>query len=247
LRISLLAAGAFSLVAAGLAPKPPGPRILVAATVADNALDTMPAALWTQLVKDYAGRSALVFSGIPPATAADCRNAGADFMLAAAFGLRPRLPGMPNAGERVAAQAHLAFSNCITGLPISERFIDLTSDPVGKDDPPSVAWNDNVTEALKRYPLAVPAFHRITYVSAPIAYVDFTGGKMAPGVVLYDYARPDRTARAQPIVLTVVEAEERYVQAAFATIGNAEQPGIGDLVETAPTPQPVTAPPAPRP
>jgi len=222
--------------------------VLVLATVSEQAAGTMSPLLWNKLVANYVGVHVLPYAGGTAPTVADCRKAGADYLLVAPFDLRPMLPGLANASGRVAARTHLAVTNCITGSVVIDQTVNFDSDPPSNanegdfESVPEISWARSVPATLVKFPILFERVAHVTGVTAPLAFVDIKNG-VRPGDGLRDFARADRSLRATPIVLTVTQVFDRYVEVMFSTSG--ERPGLGDLVE--PISAQTTAPSAPSP
>jgi hypothetical protein len=234
LLVALLAATATAPLAARTAPV----RVLVYAPVADAARTTMPPALWSRMVGDYVSAHVVTFDGDAPPVVADCRKAGADFMVTAPFDLRPRLPGMANSSGRVSAVTHLEFTNCVTGRVVYNQRVDLESDPGSQpegdlDSVPEISWAKTVPATLARYPLYFPRVSRVIQVTPPLVTIDLRN-EVKPNDVLVVYAGADRAVK-KPIYLVVTQVNGKYVQALYSTVNGGPAPAVGDYVEPAPT------------
>jgi len=236
------------LVVALLLAAPSGPawgrsapvRVLVGATVNDAARGTMSPALWTKMVGDWANATAIPYKDGEPDLAA-CRKAEADFMIAAPFDLRPRLPGMPNSSGRVAARAHLVVTNCITEAVVYDQTIAFDSDPANApagdfESSPETTWAKNVPATLAKYPLYFTHVAHVIQVTPPLALVDIRDN-MKPGDLLRVYADSTRR-RKGPITLVVTQQLGKYTEVTFPTLAGAVLPAKGDYVEPAPKPSP---------
>jgi hypothetical protein len=217
----------------------PTVKLLVGTTVADTAQATMSAALWRTLIADWIGGQVVTFPDGTP-TLADCRNAGADYMAAALFELRPHLPGMPNSSGRVAARTNITVTNCLTGTITYDQTINLDSEPrpetTNDSELDSAAmWAHSVPPALAAHPALFARAARIISVRPPQAIVDVRGAN--PGDVLRVYAGADRKAKG-PIYLTVTRQLGKNVEATFSTLDGVPQPAAGDFVELASKPKP---------
>lgn len=216
-------------------------KVLVSAPVADTARPTMSPALWAKMVGDWVSATVVPFAGDSPALD-DCRKAAADFMVVAPFELRPRLPGMPNAGGgRVAARSRVVVTNCFTGSVVYDQVVNFDSDPsnAGASDfesSPEVTWSRNVPATLGKYPVFFPHVARIFSVRPPIVLVDLRDG-IKPGDVLRLYAGSDHKTKG-PIYLTVTQQQGKYVEAMFSTVSGGPQPAVGDFVEPVAAPKP---------
>jgi hypothetical protein len=213
-------------------------RVLAGAPVSDDARLVMPQSLWGKLVADWIGAVQLVTfpSGVP--TLADCKAAGADFAVGAPFGLRPRLPGMPNSPGRVAARTEITITNCLTGTVVYAQTISIDSEPPpdSSADPDSAAqalWSKDVPETLAKYPAFFSRIARIVNVQPPNALVDLNGAK--PGDVMRVYASSTGKPRP-PIYLTVKRQLGKNAEVTFSPGSGGAQPAVGDFVE------PVTKP-----
>jgi len=215
-------------------------KVLVNATVADTARPTMSVVLWSKMVGDWVSATVVPFTG-DQLTLEDCRKAGSDFMVAAPFELRPRLPGMPNpGGGRVAARSHILVTNCYTGSVVYDQTVNFDSDPsnAGANDfesSPEIAWSKNVPATLGKYPVFFPRIARVTQVRPPIVLIDLRDAK--PGDVLRIYAGADHKSKG-PIYLTVTQVQSKAVEAMFSTVAGGAQPAVGDFVEPVPKPSP---------
>ena len=239
-RIRLRIAGATAAlvlaasVAAGARPAPV--KVLVGTTVSDAAQQTMSPALWSKIVDDWVNAEIVNFGGIP--TIDDCRRANADFMVGAPFDLRPRLPGMPNTSERIAAVTNLVVTNCVTGDVTYSQRIDLESDPPTAqpegdfEGVPAISWSKTAPARLAKYPVFFPRTARIVQVTPPLALVNITGN-VKPGDILFDYAGVDHKPKG-PITLTVTQQQGKYWEVMFSTVGGGPSPAVGDFVEPAP-------------
>lgn len=227
--------------------KPAGINVLVSASVTEAAEPTMSVALWSKLMASYAGTNVIPFAGPGSATLDDCRKAGADFLIVAPFDLRPMLPGLANAGGRVAARTHISITNCITGAPVLERNVNFDSDPLTNDHDgdfesvPEYSWSHSVPAALGKFPIPFERVARVIGITAPLALVDIRSGAR-PGDGLRDFAHADKSKRATPITMTVTQVFDRYVEVMFS--GTGDRPSVGDLVEPIPA---ITAMPSPTP
>lgn len=252
-------AGALALAAAIAAGTLPASaagspiRVLVWAPVAEAARETMSQALWTKYVDAYVGGNVLPHAGPSEPTLADCRKAGADYAVVAPFELRPHLPGMQNASGRIAARTHVVVTNCITGTTSLDQPIALVSDtPSNASDgdfesAPEITWAHGVPAALAKVPLVFERVARIFSLSAPLALVDMKLGSVRVGDGLRDFAYADHRMRATPILMTVTQVFEKYLEVLFPS--NGDRPSLGDLVEPLPKsaqPQAVASPPATR-
>jgi hypothetical protein len=201
----------------------------------------MSPVLWAKMVADWVNATVVPFAG-DQLTLDDCRKAVADFMVAAPFELRPRLPGMPNVGGgRVAARTHVLVTNCFTGSVVYDQIVNFDSDPsnAGASDfesSPEVTWSRNVPATLGKYPVFFPRVARIFSVRPPIVQVDLREG-VKPGDVLRIYAGADHKAKG-PIYLTVTQQQGKYVEAMFSTVSGGPQPAVGDFVEPVAPPKP---------
>ena len=213
-------------------------RVLVAAPVSDDARLAMSQSLWGKLIADWIGAVQLVTFPSGPPTLADCKTAGADFMVAAPFDLRPRLPGMPKPIERAAARTEIMITNCLTGTVVYDQRINLDGEPPADSstDPDAAAqamWSKDVPETLAKYPAFFSRIARVIKIQGPTALVDLSGAK--PGDVMRVYA--SSTGKPRPaIYLTVKRPLGKNAEVTFSTGNGAAQPALGDFVE------PVTKP-----
>ncbi|MBD5654604.1 MAG: hypothetical protein IAI50_05420 [Candidatus Eremiobacteraeota bacterium] len=245
LAAALLALGAAAEPIAGEA-KTASLLVLVAANVSDPSGTAMSQALWAKDVAAYVGASVVPFAGTEPPTLADCHAAHADYLVVAPFDLRPRLPGMPNSSGRVAARTHLVVTNCITGTVIVDQLINFDSDPPSNasegdfESVPEITWAHAVPATLAKRPVVFERVARITNLNAPFAFVDLKASShLAIGDGLRDFATPDHIGRPNPIILTVTQVYEKFVQVIFSMVSGGDQPQMGDLVEPLPrTPNP---------
>ncbi len=237
--------------AAGGARAAKGPiRVLVWAVVAEPARYTMSPELWSKDIAAYVGGNAIAFAGPNDPTVADCRAAGADYAVVAPFALRPKLPGMANSGDRIAAQTHLVVVNCITGSTTLDRVVFLESDPPTHategdlDGVPEITWAHGLPGTLAKNAVVFERIARIVQITPPLALVDLRAGRVRVGDGLRDFAHADHSVRPSPIALTVTQIFDRYVEVMFSSTG--DRPATGDLVEplTAPTARPATPSPA---
>ncbi|MBV9103534.1 MAG: hypothetical protein JO060_08075 [Candidatus Eremiobacteraeota bacterium] len=210
-------------------------RVLVAASVAENAREDMSAALWAKLIADDVNAEVVPFDGTP--TVEGCHAARAAYMVTAPFQLRGRFPGIVNSEGRVAALTHLVVTNCITGDVAYDRVIFLESDPpsdanAGDFEPsPEVSWSKAVPQQLAQYPLFFPLVARIKSVQPPFAYVDLGGtAPLRVGDMLRAFADASAEKRV-PVLLTVTNPDGKYVQALFSTTNGDPVPQAGDYVE----------------
>ena len=220
--------------------------MLVAAPVSDAARLSMPQPLWSKLVTDWIGATQFVAysNGVP--VLADCKSAGADFMVVAPFDLRPRLPGMPNSSGRVAARTNIAITNCLTNSVVYNQTINLDSEPISDaaaaGDTATTLWAKDVPAALAQYPVFFARIARIISVHAPTALVDLRGAK--PGDVFRVYAGQFGKAKP-PIYLVVRRQIGKDAEMTFSTQPGAIVPVAGDFVEPVAR-EPVTRLPAPQ-
>jgi hypothetical protein len=235
-RLAAFVATAVILAAAGAqaAPSHGGPKVLVDATVADRALERITPEVWTRLVLAYVGGNGVPNATGSTATVEECRAAGDDFLLSAEFDLRPRLPGLANSTDRIAAAAHLQLRNCVTGETTLDRVVNIDADPSAGGDgdfesSAEVTWSKAVPAALAKVPL-LGRVARVVRVAPPLAYVDFRGAGLKPGDVLRDYATSEHGAHASAISFTITQVFERYVEVLYSTTGDTV-PAVGDLVE----------------
>jgi hypothetical protein len=214
----------------------PNLKLLVATRVSDDAAPAMSLALWTKLVDDYVGNDIIPFKGAAAATLDDCRTASADYMVDAPFDLRPRLPGIANTTGRVAAKSHIVVTNCITGTVILDQTIPFDSEPPTTPEGdietvPEISWGHAIPATFAKVPLVFARVAHVFNVRRPFAFVDIKDtGQVHVGDGLRDYAS-NHKARANPIVLTVTQVFEKYVEVTF--FGD-EAPAVGDLVEPLP-------------
>lgn len=219
-------------------------KVLVSAPVSDEAHATMSTELWRKFVRAYVGVGTVVFAGPGNPTRDDCNRAGADYLAVAPFDLRPRLPGMPNASGRVAARTQLVVTNCLTGTIAMNQTINFDSDPASNaadgdfESVPEITWAHDVPAMLAKYPLVFDRIGHVIFVAPPFARVDTKAGAIRPGDGLRDFARADRSRRAEPIVMTVTQVFDQYLEVMFSSSGG--RPELGDLVE----PLPKATPPA---
>lgn len=214
-------------------------KVLVYASVTDQARAVMSQELWAKYVDGYAGAATIVFPGPANPVLDDCRKAGADYMLVAPFDLRPRLPGMANATGRIAAVSHLIATNCITGNVSLDQTVNFDSDPPSSasdgdfESAPEITWAHAIPMTLARYPLVFQRIAHVFNVNSPFAFVDIkSGGALRVGDGLRDFSTPDHRPRKTPITLTITEVFDTYVTVTFAQ-GN-DLPSNGDLVEPLP-------------
>lgn len=213
-------------------------RVLVWAVVAEPARNTMSQALWTKDIDAYVGGNVIPFAGDAAPTLADCRAAGADYAIAAPFDLRPSLPGMANASGRVAARSHLVVMNCIGGTTALDQTIMFESDVPSVasdgdfDSVPEITWAHGVPAALAKVPLTFERIARVMQITSPLALIDIKAGSIHPGDALRDFAHADRSMRKTPIVMTVTQTFEKYLEVMFSSLG--DKPSVGDLVEPVP-------------
>jgi hypothetical protein len=248
LRVALLAALLAATATAPLAARVSPVRVLVYAPVTDAARSTMSPGLWTKMVTDYVNARAEAFAGDAPPTLADCRAAHADFMVAAPFELRPRLPGMPGGGSRIGAFSHFVFTNCVTGRVVYDRRIELESEPGNQpegdlDSVPEISWSKSVPATLAKYPVYFPRVSRVIQVTPPLAMVDLRN-EVKAGDELRIYAGADRSPKG-PIELVVTQVTGRYAQVLYSTVVGGPLPAVGDYVEPAPPSDAPTPEPAP--
>ncbi len=213
-------------------------RVLVWAIVAESARNTMSQALWTKDVNAYVGGNVIPFAGDVAPTLADCKAAGADYAIAAPFDLRPSLPGLANANGRVAARTHLVVTNCIAGSTSLDQAVMFESDVPSIasdgdfDSVPEVTWAHGVPAALAKVPLAFERIARVMQITSPLALVDIKAGSIHAGDALRDFAHADRSLRKTPIIMTVTQTFDKYLEVMFSSLG--DKPGVGDLVEPIP-------------
>ncbi len=199
-------------------------RILVWAVVAEPARNTMSQALWTNDVNAFVGGNVILFAGDAAPSLSDCKAAGADYAIAAPFDLRPSLPGLANANGRVAARTHLVVTNCIAGTTSLDQTVTFESDVPSIasdgdfDSVPEITWARGVPATLVKLPLT---FERVARVIEP--------GSVHTGDALRDFAHADRSSRKAPIIMTVTQAFDTYLEVMFSSLG--EKPNVGDLVE----------------
>ena len=236
-----LAAAAFAtafvaaLASAGARGGPPI-KVLVATRISDDAAPTMSMTLWTKLVYDYVGNDIVPFKGTGAPTLDDCRSVAADYMIDAPFDLRPRLPGMPNTTGRVAAKSHVVVTNCITGTVILDQTIPLDSEPPTTPEGdieavPEISWGHSIPATFAKYPIVFERVAHVFNVRPPFALVDIKDtGQVHVGDALRDFAS-NHKARANPIILTVTQVFEKYVEVTFS---GDDKPAVGDLVEPLP-------------
>lgn len=210
-------------------------KVLISTSVSEQALATMRPDLWLTFVNAYVGGNAIVFAGPGLPTVADCRKAGADYLVIAPFDLRPRLPGMANASGRVAAMTHLIARNCITDTISIDQQISFDSDPpsgASDGDFDSVAettWAHAVPAGLAKHPLILETVAHVISVRVPFALVNIkNNGTIHPGDGLRDFSTPDHAPRAKPIIMTVTQVFDSYVEVTFPADAT---PDKGDLVE----------------
>jgi hypothetical protein len=210
-------------------------KVLVGTSVADNALGTIAPPLWHKYVlASLGGYQVLPFEGPSVPTLDDCRRAGAEYVLQALFELRPQLPGLPNAASgRIAARARERVIDCVSGDVVADKIVDFESDPPsGAPDPdatPIGPWDREIPATLARRRIVLERPARIVFVAQPLAHVNFRGATLHPGDVLQDVANARNVHRAQPIVLTVTQVYDDYVEVIFDASG--DHPNVGDLVE----------------
>ena len=211
----------------------------------------MSQALWTKDVDAFALGNVVPFAGDVAPTLADCKAVGADYALAAPFDLRPSLPGMANASGRVAARSHLVVTNCIVGTTALDQTIMFESDVPSIasdgdfDSVPEITWAHGVPAALAKIPMTFERIARVMQITSPLALVDIKTGHLHAGDALRDFARADRSTRTTPIIMTVTQTFEKYLEVMFSSLG--DKPSVGDLVEPMPkTNAPQASPPAAR-
>jgi hypothetical protein len=211
-------------------------KVLVGAPVADTARAAMSPSLWGKLLADWVGAAQVVAfpNGLP--ALGDCKSAGADFMVAAPFELRPRLPGMPNSSGRVAARTELTITNCLTGSVVYDQTVDLDSEPpadpaTGIDAAAIAMWAKDVPAELVKYPAFFSRIARIVRVEPTTALVDLHGAK--PGDVMRIYATSAGKLKA-PIYLTVKRQVGKNAEVTFSTLAGVAPPAVGDFVEPVP-------------
>jgi len=210
-------------------------RILVWAVVAEPARNTMSQALWTKDVNAYVGGNVIPFAGDAAPLLADCKAAGADYAIAAPFDLRPSLPGLANANGRVAARTHLVVTNCIAGTTSFDQTVMFESDVPSIasdgdfDSVPEVTWARGVPATLAKLPLTFERVARVIKINSPLALIDIKLGSVHAGDALRDFAHADRSLRKAPIIMTVTQAFDKYLEVMFSSLG--ETPNVGDLVE----------------
>jgi len=240
LRPAFLVVAALLLAVAGPVWARSAPvKVLVGATVSDATRGTMSQALWMKMVIDWVNAAPLPFGdGLPDL--ADCRKAGADFLVTAPFDLRPRLPGMPNSTGRVAARTHLVVLNCITDAIVYDQTIGFDSDPLnapaGVESSPAAAWSKSVPDALAKSPLFFSHVAHVIQVTPPTALVDFREN-VKSGELLRVYADSSRH-RKGPILLVVTQQLGKFTEVTFPTLSGAMFPAKGDYVEPAPKASP---------
>jgi len=211
-------------------------KVLVATRISDDAAPTMSMTLWTKLVYDYVGNDIIPFKGTGAPTLDDCRAASADYSVDAPFDLRPRLPGMPNTTGRVAAKSRIVVTNCITGTVILDQTIPFDSEPPVTPEGdieavPEISWGHAIPATLAKYPIIFERVAHIFNVRGPFALVDIKDtGQIHVGDGLRDFAT-NHKARPNPIILTVTQVFEKYLQVTFA---GGDTPAVGDLVEPLP-------------
>jgi hypothetical protein len=177
---------------------------------------------------------------------ADCKAAGADYAIAAPFDLRPSWPGLANASGRVAARTHLVVTNCIAGTTSLDRTVMFESDVPSVasdgdfDSIPEVTWARGVPAALAKMPLTFERIARVMQITAPLALVDIKMGNVRAGDALRDFARADRSLRKTPIIMTVTQAFDKFLEVMFSSLG--DKPSVGDLVEPVPSTSTPAAP-----
>jgi hypothetical protein len=211
-------------------------KVLIYSSVSDTARASMSPELWAKFVDSYAGAITVTFAGPDNPTVDDCRKAGADYMLVAPFDLRPRLPGMANSTGRVAATTHLIATNCITNTISLDQTLNFDSDPPSSasdgdfESVPEITWSRAIPATLAHYPLAFQRVAHIMQVNTPFAYVDIkSGGALRVGDPLRDFSTPDHKPRKTPIILTVTQIFDNYVEVTFTQ--SDDNPTGGDLVE----------------
>jgi hypothetical protein len=211
--------------------------VLVAASVADDALGTITPEAWAKYVAGSLGRYRLVtFAGAATGpTAEDCRKAGADYLVAAQFDLRPRLPGLPSGGGRISAQGRLHVVDCVTGAAAAEQVVNFESDPLetlpgDADASTDSRWEREIPAALAKQPLDLRRPARVLFVTSPLARVRLRDSSVRPGDVLRDVATAKNEPREHPIRLTVTQVFADSVEVLFDA-GAAERPQPGDYVE----------------
>jgi hypothetical protein len=210
--------------------------VLVAASVADAALGSIAPQAWAKYVGASLGRYRVVTHSGPAApTAADCRKVPADYLVAAEFELRPRLPGLPNDAGRIPAQARLHIVDCVTGAAASDHLVPFESDPVESvpvdaDATSDGRWDREIPAALATHPIDLQRPARVLFVTSPLARVGLRDSALRPGDVLRDVATAKNEPREHPIALTVTQVFEDAVEVLFDA-GAADTPQPGDYVE----------------
>ena len=239
LRIAAALACLSALFPVAAAAKPAPVRVLVGAPVATAARSSMSPALWSKIIANYVNAEVVPFEGIP--TLDDCRRRQAEYMVAAPFELRPRLPGMMNSTGRTMAVTRLVVTNCVTSTQVFEQTINLESDPPSNanagdyDSVPEISWSRSVPAALAKYPVFFPRVARVLSVTPPLAVVDIAAN-LRPGDTLRVFADAKHNPKG-PIILTVTQVTGKTAEVLFSIVGGAIAPSVGDLVE------PMTVPP----
>jgi hypothetical protein len=211
--------------------------VLVAPTIDDGALGAIVPLAWSKYVTGWIGRSFRVIAFTDPSgdpTLEECRKAGADYIVAARFARRPRLPGLALEDGRIAAQARLHVVDCVTGASRSDAVVALEGDPVesavGDAEPTQDSrWDREVPAALAKVTLDLQRPARVLFVRSPLARIKIADRSLKPGDVLRDVSTAQNTPREQPIVLTVTQVYDDGVDALFDA--NAGTPQPGDYVE----------------
>jgi hypothetical protein len=211
-------------------------KVLVGATVSDDARAAMSQPFWMKMVSDWVSAVPIPFKdGLPDLAA--CRKAGADFLVSAPFDLRPRLPGMLNSTGRVAARSNLIVTNCITDAVVYDQTIAFDSEPVSSpESAPDAAWSKSVPASFAKAPIFFGHVARVVQVTSPTALVDFREN-VKSGDLLRVYADSGHH-RKGPILLVVTQQLGKYTEVTFPTLAGAMLPAKGDYVEPAPKPSP---------
>jgi hypothetical protein len=228
---------AFALVQAPARGREAPLTVLAAPTIDDGALGAIAPLAWSRYVSGWLGHAFRVVAFTDPSgdpTLDACRRAGADYIVAAKFALRPQLPGLAMEGGRIAARARLHVVDCVTGAPRSDASIDLEGDPVesavGDAEPTQDSrWDREIPAAFAKYSLDLQRPARILFVRSPLARIKISGRSLKPGDVLHDVSTAQNTPREHPIVLTVTQVYDDGVDALFDT--SADLPEAGDYVE----------------
>ncbi len=211
--------------------------VLAASTIDDGALGAIVPLAWSKYVTGWLGRSFRVVAFTDPSgdpTLDACRKAGADYIVAARFTLRPKLPGLAVEDGRIAAQARLHVVDCVTGAARSDAIVTLEGDPVesavGDAEPTQDSrWDREIPAAFAKATLDLQRPARILFVRSPLARIKTSDRSLKAGDVLRDVSTAQNTPREHPIVLTVTQVYDDGVDALFDA--SADLPQAGDYVE----------------